>query len=91
MDDFERQFLKGYRQTTIQVVYFLPDFDNILQEFIWQYLDVRPNFPRTHQFLNYWQHNVEAVINNIYLAHCDTNITHEFIKVNHLFEINTIQ
>ena len=93
MHEQTRLYLKGYRDTTIQVVFFLPDYTNILQEFVWQYLDLKPEFPRTHKFLNYWHDNIEAVINNIYLSHCDntSNITRNFRNVNHLFRINTIQ
>lgn len=73
------------RKTTIQIYYYIPDYSNILQEFIWQCVDYQPEFPRTHQFLEYWHKNIEAKIHTIYLSQCDfwgnyqyKNITQEF-------------
>ena len=46
----------------------MPDYQNILQEFIWQTADTRPEYPRVHRFLNYWHNNIEAVIEEINIA-----------------------
>ncbi len=53
---------------TLSVLYWMPDYNHILQEFIWQTADVRPEYPRVHRFLNYWHDNIEAVISEIYIA-----------------------
>jgi len=53
---------------TLRVLYWMPDYKHILQEFIWQTADVRPEYPRVHRFLNYWHDNIEAVISEIYIA-----------------------
>jgi len=53
---------------TLSVLYWMPDYKHILQEFIWQTADVRPEYPRVHRFLNYWHDNIEAVISEIYIA-----------------------
>ena len=50
---------------TVNVLYWMPDYQNILQQFIWQTDDVRPEYPRVHKFLNYWHDNIEAVIEEI--------------------------
>ena len=50
---------------TVSVFYWMPDYQNILQQFIWQTDDVRPEYPRVHKFLNYWHDNIEAVIEEI--------------------------
>ena len=50
---------------TLNVLYWMPDYTHILQEFIWQTADVRPEYPRVHKFLNYWHDNIEAVIEEI--------------------------
>ena len=42
--------------TTLQVYYYMPDYNNIIQEFVWQYTDRLPKFPRTHTFLNFWHY-----------------------------------
>jgi len=50
---------------TLNVLYWMPDYTHILQEFIWQTADVRPEYPRVHRFLNYWHDNIEAVISEV--------------------------
>ena len=46
----------------------MPDYKHILQQFIWQTSDVRPEYPRVHRFLNYWHDNIEAVISEVNIA-----------------------
>ena len=53
---------------TVKVLYWMPDYTHILQEFIWQTVDVRPEYPRVHKFLNYWHDNIEAVISEVNIA-----------------------
>ena len=53
---------------TLNVLYWMPDYTHILQEFIWQTVDVRPEYPRVHRFLNYWHDNIEAVISEVNIA-----------------------
>ena len=53
---------------TINVLYWMPDYTHILQEFIWQTSDIRPEYPRVHKFLNYWHDNIEAVISEVNIA-----------------------
>ena len=53
---------------TVNVLYWMPDYTHILQEFIWQTADVRPEYPRVHRFLNYWHNNIEAVISEVNIA-----------------------
>ena len=53
---------------TLSVLYWMPAYNHILQEFIWQTADVRPEYPRVHRFLNYWHDNIESVISEIYIA-----------------------
>ena len=53
---------------TINVLYWMPDYTHILQEFIWQTSDMRPEYPRVHRFLNYWHDNIEAVISEVKIA-----------------------
>ena len=53
---------------TINVLYWMPDYTHILQEFICQTADIRPEYPRVHRFLNYWHDNIEAVISEVNIA-----------------------
>ena len=53
---------------TVNVFYWMPDYQYILQQFIWQTDDVRPQYPRIHKFLNYWHDNIDAVISEVNIA-----------------------
>ncbi|NJO62837.1 MAG: hypothetical protein HC836_32820 [Richelia sp. RM2_1_2] len=64
MED-QRKIFYGYRLTSLQIYYYLPDYTSILNEFFWQTYDIHPTFPRVHQFLGYWKENIQATINNI--------------------------
>ena len=62
--DLSRQF-RGQRLTTAEVIYYLPDHPALLQRFLWQTLDVSPEFPRVHRFLDHWRREIEAVIHSV--------------------------
>jgi uncharacterized protein Usg len=53
---------------TLNILYWMPDYTNILQEFIWQTNDINPDYPKVHKFLNFWYNNIEAVISEVRLA-----------------------
>jgi uncharacterized protein Usg len=62
--DLSRQ-LRGERLTTAEVIYYMPDHPALLQSFLWQTLDLPPEFPRVHEFLLYWRREIEAVIHSV--------------------------
>ena len=66
-DDFATQ-LKGGRLTTAEVLYYMPDHPKLLQSFTWQTLDVAPDYPRVHRFLDYWRKEIQAVIHSVRLS-----------------------
>ena len=70
---------------TIYVFYYVPEYTNILQEFVWQTEDIVPEYPRVHQFLNYWKENINAVISEVIVVDSD-NYEYRPVK-----EIYTIQ
>ena len=62
--DFSRQ-LHGQRLTTAEVIYYMPDHPDLLQTFLWQTLDLPPEFPRVHKFLVFWRREIQAVIHSV--------------------------
>ncbi|MGD9814484.1 MAG: Usg family protein [Hyphomonadaceae bacterium] len=64
--------LKGWRLTTAEVLYYIPDHPALLQSFVWQTLDLAPSYPRIHKFLNFWRAEIEAVIHSVRLATGET-------------------
>ena len=52
MRNFERA-LHGYRLTTAEILYHMPDTPSLLQSFIWQELDLAPAYPVLTKFLHF--------------------------------------
>ena len=69
---------------TVDILYWMPDYTNVLQEFVWQTSDIVPEYPRVHRFLNYWQENIEAVISEVRIADAETI---EYIPAEALYEL----
>ena len=65
--DFARQ-LEGYRLTTAEIVYRRPDHPSLLQEYIWQELDIAPGFPVLNGFLRFWEKNLEGRLFSVTVA-----------------------
>lgn len=60
--------LKGYRLTTAEILYRLPDHPAVLQSFIWQNLDLAPCFPVLSRFLEFWEKNIEGRLHSVVVA-----------------------
>ena len=57
--------LQGYRLTTAEIIYRLPDHPDLLQSFIWQKFDLAPDFPELHRFLEFWSRNIEGKLYSV--------------------------
>ena len=66
-EDFEKLLL-GYSVVTITVFYYIPERRSLLNEFMWQTLDLRPKYPRIERFLCFWHKEIDAVVQEICLA-----------------------
>ncbi len=67
MSDLELQ-LQGFRLTTAQIFYHLPDSPALLQEYIWQKYDLAPKFPELNDFLCFWTNEIEGKLHSVYVA-----------------------
>jgi uncharacterized protein Usg len=63
-EEFLRQ-LEGYRLTTAEILYHMPDHPKLLQTFVWQELDVAPKYPVLSKFLDFWSHNIEGKLHTV--------------------------
>jgi len=63
--------LKGYRLTTAEILYHLPDYPDLLQSFVWQNLDKAPSFPRLMKFLDHWEDHLEGPLHSVRVAHAE--------------------
>ncbi|WP_018010883.1 usg protein [Sinorhizobium medicae] len=66
--DFERQ-LNGYGLTTARILYRIPDFESVLQTYVWQDYDVAPEFPQMRRFLDFWQANLDGPLHSVRFTH----------------------
>jgi uncharacterized protein Usg len=60
--------LRGYRLTTAEILYRLPDHPAMLQSFIWQEMDLAPKFPMLTRFLHFWETNLDGKLHSVRVA-----------------------
>jgi uncharacterized protein Usg len=65
--DLALQF-EGYRLTTAEILYHMPDHPTLLQTFVWQALDLAPRFPVLHGFLAFWEKNLDGRLHSVRVA-----------------------
>ena len=58
----------------VGVLYYMPDYRHLVNEFYCQFDDYFPDMPRVHAFLNYWKNNVEAVIKEVRVCKGNNNV-----------------
>jgi len=57
--------LRDYRLTTAEILYHLPDHPAVLQSFVWQKLDLAPQYPELHRFLEFWRKSIEGRLHSV--------------------------
>lgn len=60
----ERQLL-GWRLTTAEILYHMPDHPSLLQTYVWQELDLTPDFPALKRFLGFWERHLEGRLHSV--------------------------
>lgn len=75
--------LQGYRLTTAEVIYHLPDHPSLLQSFIWQTMDIAPVFPSIRKFLLYWEQNLDGKLHSAKIMSASLIKPSEFRRVDH--------
>lgn len=67
MADLTKQ-LEDYRLTTAQIIYHMPDYADLLQEYIWQEYDIAPKYPVLSDFLDFWGRELDGKVHSVYVA-----------------------
>ncbi|MAI62385.1 MAG: Usg family protein [Micavibrio sp. TMED27] len=67
MAELEKQ-IKNYRLTTAKILYHMPDYETLLQEYVWQEYDLAPRFPELSKFLEFWERKIEGKLHSVYIA-----------------------
>ena len=60
--------LRGYRLTTAEILYHMPDHPGVLQSYLWQDLDLVPGFPVLNKFLRFWETSIEGRLHSVRVA-----------------------
>ncbi|MEM7652605.1 MAG: usg protein [Pseudomonadota bacterium] len=63
--------LQDYRLTTAEILYHMPDYPALLQSFVWQKLDLSPEFPILRKFLDFWERNLDGRLHSVRVANCE--------------------
>ena len=66
--------IKRRTLVTLNIFYWMPDYENILQQLIWQTMDVKPKYPRVHKFLDHWHNTVDAKLSEIIIYDSERSI-----------------
>ena len=77
--------IEKWTVASVQVIYYIPDFPHIVNEFMWQTDDQRPDFPRIDRFLNYWDRYIDGPIKEVYIYDHDK---HNVRVVDRKFKLN---
>jgi len=57
--------------TTAEILYYFPDYPDLLQQFIWQDYDFAPQFPTLQQFLQFWQGNIDGKLHSVRVTNAE--------------------
>jgi len=60
--------IKDYRLTTAEIVYRLPDHPALLQTYVWQAMDIAPDYPELRKFLKFWRKELEGELHSVRVA-----------------------
>ena len=61
--------LKGYGLTTAEFFYRMPDFQSVLNTFVWQEDDLAPDHPKLFEFIEFWQREIEGPLHSVSFTH----------------------
>jgi uncharacterized protein Usg len=80
--------VRGYRLTTAEIIYRLPDHPALLQSFIWQKFDLAPDFPELSKFLEFWCNNIEGKLHSVNVKQSSRSIPNRLCHVNHALTLH---
>ena len=79
--------LRGLRLATAEILYFLPDYPDLLQSYIWQEYDRIPDFPELHRFLMFWERHLDGKLYSVKLASVGLVTAQELTYLQHSFDV----
>jgi uncharacterized protein Usg len=64
-------WIEGYRLTTAEITYRMPDHPGLLQTYVWQDLDLAPQYPVLSRFLTFWEREIEGELHSVTVGSTD--------------------
>ena len=61
--------LNGYGLTTAEMFYRIPDYQHVLNSYIWQGYDLAPDHPKLFEFVEFWQNELDGPLHSVRLTH----------------------
>jgi uncharacterized protein Usg len=83
-----KQAMRDYRLTTAEIIYHLPDHPDLLQSFVWQRLDVAPDFPELRRFLEFWSRNLEGKLHSVAVGQARSPARSRFSHIRTSFRLH---
>ena len=80
--------LAGHGLTTANILYRMPDYQTVLQSYLWQDYDIAPDFPKLYGFLRFWEEKLDGPIHSVQYTHKRLIGPGEWQKVDGEFLIN---
>ena len=87
MTDREK-LLQGWGMTTARFFYRMPDHRSVLQEFLWQFDDLAPDFPALRDKIEFWKREIDGPLHSVAFAHRRLIRPGEWRRVDGEFLIN---
>lgn len=82
------RIIHPYSLATTEILYRMPDHPHLLQSFIWQTMDIAPEFPSIAKFLAHWERHIEAVIHSVKIASKELTRPAEFRRVDAVWTLH---
>jgi len=79
---------EAYRLTTAEILYHMPDHPHVLQSFLWQQVDVAPDFPVLRRFLAFWSRTMEGKLHSVKVAQAPVLNRGRFRHVRHSISLH---
>ncbi|HEY1856893.1 usg protein [Acidocella sp.] len=57
--------MHDYRLTTAEILYHMPDHPGLLQSYVWQDLDLAPDYPALRKFLDFWTRRLDGKLHSV--------------------------
>lgn len=80
--------IKDYRLTTAEILYHYPDHPALLQSYVWQNMDIAPDYPELRRFLSFWRNNLDGKLHSIRVACAEIMRTGAMRHSDHLKYLN---